>query len=728
MLSFLMQRIEVRNIGSIQTSIQLQNRMSQPLQAISSSVYDVIDSMHDVEYASSNMFDTSSLNNANGQLDATRDKIEAIENNIRQADGQQDKFNQSLQESHSVADGLNNRLVRVAATIGAAFGVGKIGALSDGMTQTTARLNMMNDGLQTTDELQQMIFQSAEDSRGAYQATADAVSKLGLNAGDAFNSTVEIVDFAEQLNKQFVIAGTETSAMQGAMTQLVQALGSGALRGDELNSIFEAAPTIIQTIADYMGQPIGKIKDLASEGLITADIVKNAMLSATDETNAKFNQMPMTWGQVATSIQNQALMAFQPILNKINEIANSDRFDSFVSGVTNAFSTVATVVGTIFDLVITIGSVLYDNWSIIEPIVYGVAIALGIYSTALLLNNIYQGISNGLKALAIIKSVAHGAAITAEMTATTGMTTAQIGFNAALYACPLTWILLIIIAVIAAIYAIVAAINRVTGSSISATGIIMGVLNTAVAFIWNLFLGLLDLVLGIINFWVNKFVVFGNFLANVFKNPVSSVIYLFQGMADGVLGVLEKIASAMDFIFGSNMADTVAGWRSGLKSMADDAVEKYAPDEAYNTVMDNLDLSAEGLGLDRMDYGDAYNAGYDYGSNINNKSDVVADNPAGKGPSTYDLSGTKAGKDIGDTAANTAEVAKSVSDSTEELKYLRDVAEREVINRFTTAEIKVDMGGINNNVNSNVDLDGVVTYLEDKLNETLASTAEQYSY
>lgn len=240
--------------------------------------------------------------------------------------------------------------------------------VSDTLTQTTARLNMMNDGLQTTEQLQQMIFASAERSRGSYQATADAVSKLGLNAGDAFNSTQEIVTFAEQLNKQFVIAGTEVSAMEGAMTQLVQALGAGALRGDELNSIFEAAPPIIQTIADYMDVPVGKIKEMAAEGLITADIVKNAMLDAADETNAKFESMPKTFGQIWTSMQNQALMAFQPILQRLNKIANSKAFNTFVNNAVSALTVLAGALTTVFDIVVKVGAFFADNWSIIAPI------------------------------------------------------------------------------------------------------------------------------------------------------------------------------------------------------------------------------------------------------------------------------------------------------------------------------------------------------------------------
>ncbi|WP_455715443.1 tape measure protein [Anaerosporobacter sp.] len=709
-------------MSSIQTSIQLQDRMSQQLHVISSSVYDVVDSMHDVEYASGNMFDTSSIINTNSQLDATKGKIDAIENNIREADSQQDKFNQSLQESHSVADGLNSRLVQVAATIATAFGAGKVIGLSDEMTQTTARLNMMNDGLQTTEELQQMIFQSAQDSRGAYQTTADAVSKLGLNAGDAFNSTAEIVDFAEQLNKQFVIAGTETSAMEGAMTQLVQALGSGALRGDELNSIFEAAPTIIQTIADYMGKPIGQIKDLASEGLITADIVKNAMLSATDETNAIFEQMPMTWAQVGTSIQNQALMAFQPILNKINEIANSTRFQEFSANVVGAISNIASALSEVFDIGIFIINGIVDNWSLIEPIMVGVIGAFVAYKAILIVSSIAQGIATAAMTLYQI-------ACALGFLAVGNLTAAQAALNGTMLANPIVFIAALIIGVLlVALYKWMKSCASLEVAWLKAQDTIL--------FAWDSLLiagsilvnGLLTsfglLKIGIMTIWYG--------ILNGIDSICAGIAITIQDMVNMAIGSINSLINAVNDIPGVFIEPI-----DEVSFGADAAVEAEARKQARQDELDKI--------ID-----DEYDAYSNRDSEIQQKADEAVRNSADRqakideatakakakdekaktntSGSDYDLSGTQAGKDIGDTAANTAEVAKSVSDSTEELKYLRDVAEREVINRFTTAEIKVDMGGINNNINSNVDLDGIVTYLEDTLNETLASTAEQYNY
>ena len=190
------------------------------------------------------------------------------------------------------------------------------------MTSTTARLDMMNDGLQTTAELNDMIFVSAQRSRGAYQETADLVSKLGVLAPDAFSSSAEIVAFAEQINKQMTIAGTSTAGAQAAMLQLTQAMSSGVLRGEELNSILEQAPTIAQSIADYMGVSVGVMREMASEGQITAQVVKNAMFAAAEETNAKFESMPYTWGQVWTSATNTLTQAFQPVLNAVGKLAD----------------------------------------------------------------------------------------------------------------------------------------------------------------------------------------------------------------------------------------------------------------------------------------------------------------------------------------------------------------------------------------------------------------------
>ncbi len=231
-----------------------------------------------------------------------------------------------------------------------------------------------------------MIFESAQRSRGEYQATADAVSKMGLMASDAFANNQELVAFGEQLNKQFAVAGTSQKGIDAAMLQLTQAMSSGVLRGEELNSVFEQAPTIIQSIADYMGVPIGQIRELASEGQLSATIVKNALLSTADETNAKFNSMPMTFGQVFVKIKNQALMAFQPVLEKLSTIANSAEFQTFISNVIAVISTIASFAASAFDVLLGMADAISNNWSMIEPIVMGVVTAFGLYKEAVLMH------------------------------------------------------------------------------------------------------------------------------------------------------------------------------------------------------------------------------------------------------------------------------------------------------------------------------------------------------
>ena len=303
------------------------------------------------------------------------------------------------------------------------------------------------------------------------------------------------------------------------LKQLVQALGAGALRGDELNSIFEAAPNLIQTIADYMGVPLGSIKELASEGVITAEIVKNAMLSASAETNAQFEQMPMTWGQVWTGVLNRLYMASVPILEAISWLA--------------------------------------QNWSILEPIVIGVASAL----------LIYLGATKGVEL------------------ATKAWAATQAFFNSVMALNPVFLIIMGVILLISLIYAVIGVINKVTGKSISATGVIVGALMSAVAFIWNLFVGLVELVSGVVNFFYNKFVAFANFFANVFKDPIGSIIHLFGDMADRVLGVIESVAKAIDAVFGSNLASSVSGWRNSLGGWIEDKAAKYGNGK-YEEVME----------------------------------------------------------------------------------------------------------------------------------------------
>lgn len=609
-------------MASIQTAIQLTDRMTAPLQHITNALNMTISNFERLDRVSDSAMDASNFVGVREEINRANQAMEELASNTEQAGAK------------------TEGLLGIAKKLASAYVIKEAVEMSDTMVQTEARINMINDGLQSTDELMDMIRASAERSRASFTDTADVVAKLGQRAGDVFSSNAETIQFAENLNKMFVIAGASQAEMSSASLQLTQALGSGVLRGEELNAMLESAPNVIQTIADYMNVPVGSIRDLASEGKITADIVKNALLSATGEIDAQFQQMPMTWGQVITGVMNKIIQYSQPLLDFISFLA--------------------------------------QNWSILEPIVLGVAGAIAVY-------------------LAVTKG--------AEL-ATKAWTAVQTVFNAVMAMNPVVLIIMAVMVLIGLLYSVVAIINKVTGSSISATGIITGAINTAIAFVWNLFLGLLDLVLGIINYWTNKFSIFVNFFSNVFKNPISSVIYLFQGLADNVLGVVEKIASALDFVFGSNMAGTIAEWRSGLKQMADDMVEKYAPNENYEKVMNGTDLSVESLGLERYAYGDAWEDGYAFGEGLGDTLDTEF---------SFDKFSGMA-DDVGD-------IKESLDISNEELKYMKDLAEQEAINRFTTAEIKIDMTN-NNTVNNSNDLDGIINGLTEKLYESMEIVAE----
>lgn len=644
---------------------------------------------------------------------------------IRDNVDEQGRFNREIEEGTNEADSLMQTIKGAVAAYATIQTLSTALNLSDQLTSTTARLNLMNDGLQTTQDLQNMIYLSAERARGSYQATADAVSKLGLMAGDAFGSSEEIIAFMEQVNKQFTIAGTEAAGIDAAMLQLTQAMGSGVLRGEEYNSILEQAPNIIQAIADYMEVPKGQLKDMAAEGQITADIVKAAMFAAADDTNAKFESMPKTFSQIWTSFQNTALMAFQPVLQRMNEIANSEAFQEFVNNAIEGLSMVAGIALEIFDLLVGVAGAVADNWSWLSPIIYGVAAALAVYYGWLLLT---KGAEMAMAAVHGIVAVAKGIMAAATMLvtgATWAETTAQYGLNAAMYACPIVWIIILIIALIALFYAAVAAVNKFAGTSVSATGIICGAFMVALAFIGNIFVALWNLVVDVFVLIYNLVATVANFIGNVFTDPIGAVCRLFFDLADTVLGILQALASAIDAIFGSNLAGSVQGWRDSLGGWVDDTFGKGEEVMAK--------MNADDMKLGRFEYGAAWDAGYSFGEGIDESianfdpsslfdTNVPgADDYANLGSYGSGIGGIGSGVD--DIAGNTGKIADSMDITEEDLKYLRDIAEQEAVNRFTTAEITIEQTN-HNTVSGKMDLDGIVSGLTDAANEAVDKIAE----
>ena len=675
------------------------------------------------------------------------------ERHIRDNVDEQGRLNREIEQGTHEANELMQVIGGVVAAYMTVQTLSTALNLSDTLASTTARLNMMNDGLQTTQDLQNMIYLSAERARGSYQATADAVSKLGLMAGDAFDSSAEIIAFMEQVNKQFRIAGTEAAGIDAAMLQLTQAMGSGVLRGEEYNSILEQAPNIIQTIADYLEVPKGQLKDMAAEGKITADIVKAAMFAAADETNEKFESMPMTFEQIWTSFENTSMMALQPLLEQLNDIANNDAFKQlvthatdaismlvsfsepiieriantqalwdFANGAIDALSLVGVAALEIFDLLVAGAQLLADNWSWLSPIIYGVAGALAVYYGWLLLTKGAELASAAAKGIMAIAQMIHAAATGALTAATAAEIAAQNGLNAALYACPIVWIIVLIIGLIALFYAAVAAVNKFAGTSVSATGIICGVFMVAAAFIGNRFVTLINFVIDIFVVLWNFIAAFANFFGNVFNDPVGAIARLFFDLVDCILGLLESLASAIDTIFGSNLAGAVAGWRDSLGGWVD---ETFGQGEE---IMSKIDASS--LHLEQFEYGAAWDAGYSFGEGID---DSIANfDPSSLFgttdiPSADDYAGALTAGGIGsgvdDIAGNTGAMADAMDITGEELKYLRDIAEQEAINRFTTAEISIEQTN-HNTIKNGMDLDGIMSGMTDMVNEAIDISTE----
>ena len=715
-------------MSSIQTAIELSDRMSAPLYNICTAVNMVISNFEALEYASSTAIDTSSMEEARQLLADSMVEVQDITSATEGARRKQEEYNQKIQAGSQHTDVLVNK---VKSLVGAYVGISTVKNaldLSDELTQTTARLDMMvsqynalNGTMQTTDELSQMIFLSAQSSRASYMDTAASVAKLGNNARDAFASTGEIVQFAELVNKQFTIAGASATESSNAFLQLTQALGSGVLRGDELNSIFEQAPNLIQTVADYMDVPIGKIREMASDGQITADIVKNAMFAAADDIDAKFNSMPLTWGQLWTQYSNLALKTFQPVLQRLNEMANDQHMQTALTGIMNALSGAATIALNVIDVMVTGGAYIVDNWSMIAPVIGGVAAALAIYNGALLLHNAYEAVSNGLKMIAAIRSVAHGTATATETAATTGASAAQIAFNAALYACPLTWIVLAIIAVIAAIYLVVAAINKVQGTTYSATGVICGAVYAAGAFIVNTGVGLLNGLIQLIwSIFVEPFLGIVEWVLNVtnggFDSFGGAVANLIGNIISWFLSLGEVVTKIIDAIFGTD-------WTAGLNALQNNVLAWGKNENAIT-----LDREAPTIAY-RASYSEAYNKGYDFGQGVENRiknffggtKDDNSDNSGALG--SYGAASDMAAN-VANIAGDTSSISDSLDVSEEDLKYLRDIAEQEAINRFTTAEIKVDMSGMSNTVHNTNDLDGIVDGLTTRVLEAMEAVKE----
>lgn len=695
-------------MATIRSQMVLNDGMSAVLKRITSALDTTLNAFEQVQRASGRAVDAAQIAQARSQLVGANAEIQEMADGYRRAAEQEENLNRGLRTGGSLADGMLGKVKTLVATLAAGAGLNKLIGLSDQMTSTTARLSFLVDDGGSVDELEAKIMASAQRSRAAYLDTASAIASMGANAGAAFSSNDELIAFMEQVNRQFTIGGASAQGQAAAMLQLTQAMAAGALRGEELNSILENAPGIARAIEQYMGIAEGSIKQYAQEGQVTAEVVKNALFSVADETNAKFESMPMTWAQIWTNMQNRALQTLDPVLNKLNKLANSEQFSTVVDGALNALATITALASGILDVFVNIGSAVVDNWSVIEPIAWGLVAAL----VAALVAYNAVALSAGVKAAAEMMSTG----------ATFAATAAQYGLNAALLACPITWIVVGVIALVAGIIALCNWIAKTTGVAATGFGVITGGINVAIQAVWNAMLVVANVAIGIWN-------ALGACCSNIgtaFHNVISNVQGWFYGLLSTALTVVEGICAAL------NKLPFVEFDYSGISAKADEYAAKSA--EAYGSVEEYQNIGdAFTKGYNTFDTftdgwaSDAFKAGASWGDGVADKVSSFFDFGGGGTSGTdlgsgFDLSSIA--DNTGLTADNTGKTADALAVTEEQLEYLRDIAERDAINRFTTAEVKIDMTGMTNRIDGSADLDGVISQLTEGFTEALVTAAE----
>ena len=744
-------------MGTIKTSIQVTDGFSSAFKSMNNALGVVMSSLANTQKALGKPIDLTSVNQAQQDLARVAKQFDRMEKEAKQAANGQDKLNKSMNEGSTAAGTLFGKVKGLIGAYAGFQGASMLISGSDTFTNINSRLDLMNDGLQTTSELSNLVWESANRTFSSFQDTADAVGKLGIQAADAFTNSQDVINFAEQLNKHIAIAGTDGAATQGAMIQMVQAMSNGVLRGEELNSVMDGMPTVAKVIREEfarMGDTRG-IKEIAEEGLITADIVKRALYNAADETNKKFNEMGVTFSDVWKLFRNHADRALEPVYKRLGAISNSKDFQNLARVAGQAFGLIAQAIVGVMWVVSALFGFIQRNADFVVPVLGAVAAAFIAQGVAALWAKRQVAIN---AAMMVWKTVCDWAATAAII----AMEFAQHGLNAALALCPLSWIIGLIIVLIAAVYLGVAAFNRLAGTSVSATGIIAGAFGALYAYIYNVIVNL-----------ANQFIIFAEFLINVFSNPIYAIKALFVNFAVNFLDACISMTKGWDGFatsFANAMISAVNFVIGAWNKLIDLLPEKVTAalglskgsELSYSTsITSDLTSARDSLKgmlneskpenyttlnrLEFKDVGGTAGKAYDWGASIANgvtdslgslmgsanatkelgSSALLANaakNPAkGYGGANNPLD--KIAANTGKTAKNTGATMDALTATDEELKYLRDIGEREAINKFTTAEIKLDVSN-NNNINSELDLDGIINSFTSKLRDAMFLAAE----
>lgn len=741
-----------KTMATIKTSIMVHDGMSMALRHMNSAVMSVVNSFEQMQAATNEPINTAGYTAIKKDLALATQAMGQFEQAVQEAEVEQQQMNQSLNQGSSA---FKNMVGGVVGLVGAYVSLQQAAKLVDFATEysnATSRIAMMNDGLQTTAELQQMIYQTAQNSLAAYDTTADLVARLGNNAASAFTSSKEIVEFAELVQKSFSIAGTSAVEASNAALQLSQALGSGVLRGDELNSIFEQAPNLIQNIANYLDVPIGKIREMAADGELTAQVVKEAMFAASDDINNKFSAMPQTWSDIWTTMVNYAQNKAAGLAVRISNFFNSDTFQFFQMAATKAIDIVVAglnlivmVLAGLANWVALVGQFFVDNWSWIAPILMTIAIVLGSIVTILAVKYAILGLVRA---------------------ATLAWAAAQWVVNAAYLTSPITWVLIAIIAVIALIVYALYAWGEQTATVV---GYVAGIFAALGAFILNLIAGI-----------ANIFIMFAEFFINLFIDPVYAVKKLFYDMAVDILKQMEALGVNIDkvalaignaFVAGANIAIGAINWIIDALNKIDGVDIGKVGKLSYSgtNVGSTLRGLTEGLHAPTSDKNvvelerfepinviDAFGSGFDWGYDLTMSASDAVNGLVDKamGLVNYDfgndghsplgdlLQGYGLGKDdyldalnsindslddandkAGKTAKNTGKLADKAKLTKDDIAYLREQVAGNFNNIFKNLNVKVDMKN-DNYINGEMDIDGVIDRFGERVEEVALNFAE----
>jgi len=616
----------------------------------------------------------------------------------------QNGFNRSLNTGAHSANRLLGIIKNIAGVYLSLRGINIISKLSDSVTSLTARLNLINDGLRTTKELSDTILKSSFESGASYTDTASSIAKMGLNAGAAFNNNDELIAFMDQVNKTFVIGGASAMEQSSAMLQLTQAMAAGALRGQELNSILAGAPGIARNIEKYMGWAEGSIKKYAEEGKVTAQVVKNAMLSFAEETNQKFNSMPATISQTFTRIKTLALKSFTPVLQginrlfnhenanqmlyqwgavfqyiadranrtieKLNNIVNSDEFIAFSQDIMTAFAVAGAVVTLFIDSLVNGFEYVINNWDTFQPMLVGVAVAMAL------------------------------------------VTAAQWAMNIAMYANPITFIIIGITMLIVLLYKMVDKINEAKDTTISATGIVAGVIGGLYTIVYNVFAAA----------W-NVVAAFVNFFGNVFKDPVAAIKILFLELGNVILSLIQTIVQSLSELFSHipGMSFVVEGldkfdnWLTRTQYKADRLIDKIKNDMDYEEFLPSMEYKNVHETVEEF-----YIKAAGFGDGI--KQYMQEFNPFEGVQGVNELLGDIL-KNVQSSAEDTSKIANGLERDKEDLEFLRTVANIKYGDKYVMPQVKVEMTN-NNNIQSEMDLDGFFDRKVEEMAQIINASAE----